>query len=141
MITITFSLSKLVASSSQSAGSGREGLDPAFSPLFRENPASRIPHVLNPALLSQKNTLKKSLISTKANKCKIRWRLIRSIDVLNLRVFLNASAKRNSFLYLSVKKAGITICHVLANLALKVFKKSPQDYNKWGAAEETEELN
>ena len=30
--------------------------------------------------------------------------LILSIDILNLRVFLKASAKRNSFLYLSMKK-------------------------------------
>ena len=34
----------------------------------------------------------------------VRCRLILSIDILNLRVFLKASAKRNSFLYLSMKK-------------------------------------
>lgn len=51
-------------------GSGKGAPDPAFPPLFRENPASRsffinFPHL---AFLSQKNTLK-SIISTKANKC------------------------------------------------------------------------
>ena len=51
-------------------GSGKGGPDPAFPPLFRENPASRsfFINFPNPAFLSQKNTLK-SLISTKANKC------------------------------------------------------------------------
>ena len=53
-------------------GSGRGGPDPGFPPLFRENPASRtfFMSFSNPAFLSQKNTLK-SLISTKANKCKM----------------------------------------------------------------------
>ena len=47
------------------------GPDPAFPSLFSQK--SRIPKVFigfpNPAFLSQKNILK-SLISTKANKCK-----------------------------------------------------------------------
>ena len=53
-------------------GSGRGGPDPALPPLFRENPASRTFFISfpNPAFLSHKNTLK-SLISTKANKCKM----------------------------------------------------------------------
>ena len=48
------------------------GPDPAFPPLFRENPASRTFFISFPnlAFLSQKNTLK-SLISTKAYKCKM----------------------------------------------------------------------
>ena len=48
------------------------GPDPAFPPLFRENPTSRTFFISfpNPAFLSHKNTLK-SLISTKANKCKM----------------------------------------------------------------------
>ena len=47
------------------AGSGRGGPDPAFPPLFRENPASPTFFISfpNTAFLSQKNTLK-SLIST-----------------------------------------------------------------------------
>ena len=51
---------------------GGGGPDPAFPPLFRENPVSRTFFIsfLNPAFLSHKNTLK-SLISTKANKCKM----------------------------------------------------------------------
>ena len=40
-----------------------------------------------------------------------------------------------------MKKAGITICHIWANLAFKLFKKPSQDYNKSEAAEEIEELN
>ena len=56
-------------------------------------------------------------------------------------MFLKASAKRNSFFYLSMKRAGITICHIVANLVLKLFKKSPQGYNKSEVAKETEELN
>ena len=39
-------------------------------------------------------------------------RLILSIGILNLHVFLEASAKRKSFLYLSMKRAGITICDI-----------------------------
>ena len=52
-------------------GSSRVSPDPVFPPLFRENPASRPFFIgfLNPASLSQKNIL--SLISTKANKCKM----------------------------------------------------------------------
>jgi len=38
-----------------------------------------------------------------------------------------------------MKRAGITICHILASLAFKLCKKAPQDYNKGEAAEETEE--
>ena len=51
---------------------GGGGPDPAFPPLFCENPASRTFFISfpNTAFLSQKNTLK-SLISTKANKCKM----------------------------------------------------------------------
>ena len=60
--------------------------------------------------------------------------MLLSIDILNFRVFSKASAKINSFLYLSMERAGVTICHILASLA-------PQDYNKSEAAEETEELN
>ena len=47
-------------------------LIPYSRPFFRENPASRTFFISfpNPAFLSQKNTLK-SLISTKANKCKM----------------------------------------------------------------------
>ena len=54
------------------SGSGLGGPDPAFPPLFRENPASPTFFISfpNTAFLSQKNTLK-SLISTKANKCKM----------------------------------------------------------------------
>ena len=54
------------------AGSGRDGPDPAFPPLFRENPASRTFFISfpNPDFLSQKNTLR-SLVSTKADKCKM----------------------------------------------------------------------
>ena len=63
-------------------GSGRGGPDPASPPLFRENPASRTFFISfsNFAFLSQKNTLK-SLISTKANKCKmiILWQLVTNI--------------------------------------------------------------
>ena len=36
-----------------------------------------------------------------------------------------------------MRRSGITICHIKANLACKLFKKSPQDYNK----SEAEELN
>ena len=55
------------------SGSGRGGPDPAFLPLFRENPASPTFFIsfLNTAFLSQRNTLK-SLISTKANKCRMQ---------------------------------------------------------------------
>ena len=56
-------------------------------------------------------------------------------------MFLKAFAKRNSFFCLSMERAGITICHTLANLVFKLFKKSPQDYNKSEAAKETGELN
>jgi len=64
-------------------GSGRGGPDPAFPPLFRENPASHTFFISfpNPAFLSQKNTLK-SLISTKANTVNVKCRLILSIDKL-----------------------------------------------------------
>ena len=53
-------------------GFGRGRPDPAFPPLFRENPASSTFFISfpNTAFLSQKNTLK-SLISRKANKCKM----------------------------------------------------------------------
>ena len=44
-------------------------------------------------------------------------------------------------MYRSMKRAGITICHIKANLAFKLFKRSPQDCYKSEAAEETEELN
>ena len=59
--------------SSLLSGYGRGGPDPAFPPLFRENPASPTFFISfpNTAFLSQKNTLK-SLISTKANKCKMQ---------------------------------------------------------------------
>ena len=41
-----------------------------------------------------------------------------------------------------MKRAAITICHILANLAFKLlFKKSPLAFNKSEAVEETEELN
>ena len=57
-----------------STGSGRGGggPDPAFPPLFRENPASPTFFISfpNTPFLCQKNILK-SLISTKANKCKM----------------------------------------------------------------------
>ena len=56
-------------------------------------------------------------------------------------MFFKAFPKRNSFFYLSMERAGITICHTLANLVFKLFKKSPQDYNKSEAAKETGELN
>ena len=54
------------------SGSGMGGPDPAFPPLFRENPVSPTFFISfpNTAFLSQKNTLK-SLTSTKANKCKM----------------------------------------------------------------------
>ena len=65
-------------------GSGRGGPDPAFPPLFRENPTSPTFFISfpNTAFFSQKNTLK--LIN-------VRCRLILSIDILNLRVFLKVS--------------------------------------------------
>ena len=71
---------------------GRGGPDPAFPPVFRENPASPTFFISfpNTAFLSQKNALK-SLISTKANNINERCRLILSIDILNLRVFLKVS--------------------------------------------------
>ena len=77
------------------------GPDPAIPPLFHENLASRAFFISfpNPTFLSQTNTLK-SLIPTKSNEC----RLILLINILNLRVILKASAKRSSFLFLSMKK-------------------------------------
>ena len=72
------------------------GPNPAFRPLFWENPASRTFFVSfpNPAFLSQKITLK-GPISSKANKINARCtgRLILLIDILNLQVFLKASQK------------------------------------------------
>jgi len=96
-------------------GSGRGGPDPAFPPLFRENPASHTFFISfpNPAFLS----------------------LQKLIDV---RCFLRLLQKEIAFCtYLTMKRAGVNICHIKANLAFKLFKKSSQDYNK----SEAEELN
>ena len=57
----------------QGRGSGRRGPDPEFPLVFHKNSASRTFFITipNPLFLTQKNTLK-SLISTKANKCKMQ---------------------------------------------------------------------
>lgn len=77
-------------------GVWKGGPNPAFRPLFWENPASRTFFISfpNPAFLSQKITLK-SPISSKANKINARCtgRLFLLIDILNLHVFLKASQK------------------------------------------------
>ena len=66
------SLNPAVNGSSNETGSGREGPDTAFPPLFLRE--SRISHVFyqfpESSFFSHKNSLK-SLISTKANKCKM----------------------------------------------------------------------
>ena len=83
------------------SGSGRGSPDPAFPPLFRVNRASRTFFISfpNPAFLSQKSALK-SLISKKL--INVRCMLILSIDILNFRLFLEASAKRNSSFFTSI---------------------------------------
>ena len=93
-------------------GSGRGGPDPTFPRLFRENPVSRTFFIgfPNTAFLSKKYILKSLIITTKAHKWK---RLVDSFDwYFEFTQFLKASAKRKSFLFLSVKRAGITNCHI-----------------------------
>ena len=75
---------------STGSGMGR-GPDPTF-------PVSRIP-----LFFPRKNILKSLIITEKAHKCK---RLVDSFDwYFEFTQFLKASAKRKSFLYLSVKRA------------------------------------
>ena len=95
-------------------GSGRGGPDPTFPRLFRENPVSRTFFIgfPNTAFLSKKYILKSLIITKKAHKWK-RLVVNDSFDwYFEFTQFLKASAKRKSFLFLSVKRAGITICHI-----------------------------
>ena len=76
---------------------------PIPAPFSRESRISHVFHQLPESRFSfpQKYITKSNSVQKLIN---VRCRLILSIDILNLRVFLKASAKRNSFLYLSMKK-------------------------------------
>ena len=64
------------------------GPDPAFPPLFHENPESRPALFLSLSRISfffPKYIRQKRLIAVKANKCRMKFDI--SIDILNLRMF------------------------------------------------------
>ena len=65
----------------------------------------------NTTFLSQKNALK-SPISSKASKINARCRLILFDWHFEFTRVSKGFSKRNSFLYLSMNRAGITICHI-----------------------------